>query len=342
MDILGLIKKPDLLEFSQNLSIKRNYLGDRLFPDIKTQNLEAEYYRLTDGLNLPTMATVHGFDTEAAIGERDTFEKVVIEKLLIKEKINQTERVQIYLKNGVTETSSIIDYLFDDMGRLAETIKTRTEVAKMEAISKGAITVKENNLDFTISYEVPNTNKKSYDWSNPDHDILADIQEMIDTAKSQGKILNKAITSTKIVRLMQKNKHIQSCINSALGVGTFVTVGQLNSLMDAMFGFTIETNDNLYKYKNAKGKKITKRFFDEDTFTLLSLSPSGNFGTGLWGVTPEEADYGQYTQKSSSQFITLTHWSTPDPVAVWTKASGLFIPVMPDPYGIVIGNITTK
>lgn len=141
---------------------------------------------------------------------------------------------------------------------------------------------------------------------------------------------------------MQKNKYIQSAINSALGVGTFVTAGQLNALMDTMFEFTIETNDSLYKYKNAKGKKITKRFFDEDTFTLLSLTSKGTFGAGLWGVTPEEADYGQYTQKSSSQFITLTRWSTPDPVAVWTKASGLFIPVMPDPYGIVIGSITTK
>lgn len=40
------------------------------------------------------------------------------------------------------------------------------------------------------------------------------------------------------------------------------------------------------------------------------------------------------------QFITISQWATPDPVAEWTKASGVFIPVIPNPYGIVIGTLT--
>ena len=107
MNILQLISDKDRLSFSQNLSIQRNYLGDTLFPDLKTQHLEAEYFRLTDGLNLPTMAQVHGFDTEAAIGTRPTLEKVTIEKLLIKEKINQSEKTRMYLKTGVSEQALV-------------------------------------------------------------------------------------------------------------------------------------------------------------------------------------------------------------------------------------------
>ena len=62
MDLLKLIDPKDLIDFSQNFSITRNYLGDKLFPDQKTQNLKAEFLRLTDGLMLPTMALVHGFE----------------------------------------------------------------------------------------------------------------------------------------------------------------------------------------------------------------------------------------------------------------------------------------
>ena len=34
-------------------------------------------------------------------------------------------------------------------------------------------------------------------------------------------------------------------------------------------------------------------------------------------------------------------WATEDPVAKWTKASGMFIPVLPDVYGMVIATVTT-
>ena len=97
-DILKLLSDPERLDFSQNFSVARPaYLGDRLFPDTKTQNLQAEYLRLASGAALPVMATVHAFDTEAEIASRRAFDKVNVEKLLIKRKINQTERMRLLL-----------------------------------------------------------------------------------------------------------------------------------------------------------------------------------------------------------------------------------------------------
>ena len=49
-DILKLISQADRLDFSQNYGISRpNFLGDTLFPDIKTQSLQAEYLRMASG-----------------------------------------------------------------------------------------------------------------------------------------------------------------------------------------------------------------------------------------------------------------------------------------------------
>ena len=52
MDLMKLIDPKDLIDFSQNFSVTRNYLGDSLFPDQKTEHLKAEFLRLTDGLCL--------------------------------------------------------------------------------------------------------------------------------------------------------------------------------------------------------------------------------------------------------------------------------------------------
>lgn len=338
MDILKLISDKDRLDFSQNLSVVRNYMGDRLFPDIKTQHLEAEFYRLSDDMQIPTMAKVHAFDTEAAIGTRPALERVSIEKLLIKEKINQSERLNLLKANGVPETD-MLAYIYDDMGRLAESVKTRTEVAKMELLQSGKIIIKENNLNLEIDYGVPSEHRVSYSWNSAEVDVLADIQAMIDLAKAKGKNITKAVTSTKIVAQLRKNKYVQTAIYGVNGIGTFISLSQINTLMMEMFGFTIEVNDELYAYETAAGVKTTKRYFDEDKFVLIATMPDQTMGKGLWGVTPEELKMSPWSAKSAQQFITLTQWETPDPVATWTKASGVFIPVLPSKNSLVIATI---
>lgn len=340
MDILQLITQKDLLDFSQNFSIKRNYLGDRLFPDRKTQQLKAEFYRLSDPVQLPTMALVHAFDTEANIGTRPEMEKVSFEKMLIKEKINLSERVDTFLSNGADQ-NSIVKYIFDDMARLAEAVKTRTEVFKMELLQTGKVTVKENGLNLAVNYKVPASNFKTLNWSAVDADILGDIQTIIDGAKTNGQTITKVVTSSKIITQIRKNKSVQTAVLGTLGQGTFMTLEQINTLFMAMFGFTIETYDERYRYVKAGGVIETKRYIEENKFIMIGMSLNNNvFGAGLWGTTPEEKEMSPWNAKSMQQFITIVNWKTPDPVATWTKASGLFVPIMPNPAGLFVATIT--
>lgn len=334
-DILTMISDADRLDFSQNLSIARpTYLGDRLFPDQKTANLMAEYLRLANGANLPVMATVHAFDTEAEIGSRPVFDKITVEKLLIKRKINQTERMRQLTENGVYADGAIVRYVFDDMRVMADGVKVRTEVAKMEVLSTGKLTIKENRLDLSVNYGVPTENTAFELDLSADADIIGQIQTIVDRAAENGYTISEAVTSNKIVRKLAANKGIQTLIFGSVGQGTYVPMDRLRGLFSQMFGFsTITTNDLRYKFQSADGTETTTRFYPEDKITFLGVP---QIGVGLWGVTPEEAEYGQYTEKSADQYITITQWATPDPVAVWTKASGLFIPVLPDPNALFV------
>ena len=335
-NVLTMISDKDRLDFSQNYSIQRNYVGDVLFPDVKTENLEAEYERLSEGMELPTAAMVHAFDTEAAIGVRPSFEKVTVEKLLIKEKINQSERLAQLLNRGVRE-SRLVDYVYDDMNRLASNVKTRTEIAKMEVMATGKMTIKENGLDMEISYGV-NKTKDLSGWDDPSHDIISDIEEMVALAVDAGYAVNAILTSTKMISYMRKNTGIANAINGVNGA-RIVTKAQIDTMLNELYGIsTVRVNDASYGIPTADNKGRTAvRFFPENVFTLYVEGIGGKVGSGLWGVTPEEERQGAFTDVNYKQFITISQWATPDPVAEWTKASGVFIPVLPNPFAMVIG-----
>lgn len=339
MNIMNMVEAKDLLDFSQNFAVTRSYLGDTLFPDTKTQNMKAEFYRLSDQRMLPTMAMVHSLDAEAHIGQRPTMEKVELEKMLIKEKINQSERVQMWLDNGADQ-NGIVRYIFDDVARLSESVKTRTEVMKCEALCKGKVTVKENNVNLEVDYNVPSENRLSFNWAETTADVLGDLQNLMDQARLNGQTIRQLVTSTKIMALLRKNEGIQTSIYSALGKGTYVSNTMISNLFSDMFGVKITTYDEYYRYEDRAGNLVSKRYFDEDKLVAISPMQDGSLGRGLWGATPEERAQGPWTQKNATQFITSVMWEEPDPVAVWTKSSGLFVPVIPNPQGLYIGTVT--
>lgn len=339
MNIEELVKPKDLLDFSQSFSITRNYLGDQLFPDNKTPNLKAEFYRLSDQRRLPTMALVHGFNTEAHIGVRPTFEKVKLEKMLIKEKINQSERVQYLIDNGA-DAQSLINYVFDDIARLSESVKTRSEVMKCDLLQTGIVKVKENGVSMSIDYGVPKDNKLTYNWAAETADIIGNISTMCDTAKDTGYTISKVVTTNKVIALMRKNKGLQTAILGTNGQGTFLSLAQINNFLQINNGIQLVSYDERYQYEKKDKSLVAKRYIDEKMFIGIATLPNGTAGTGLWGVTPEEKAVGPWTNKSMKQFITTVMWKEPDPVATWTKSSGLFVPVLPNPGGLFPATIT--
>lgn len=339
-DILKMLEKKDQLDFSQNFLIARPaYLGDVIFPDQKTQHFKAEYLRMAAGDQLPTMAMIHGLDTEAHIASRPTLERVTVEKLFIKEKINQTESLRMALENGINDDSALIDYIYNDWARLAENVRCRTEVAKMEVLSSGKMTINENGLNFSVDFGVPKANAEfTIDVSSPTADVLAQILAVVEYARDKGMTISGMVTSGKVISKLLTNEGISKALYGSAGMGAIVTRSQLSGLFAELFGFSdIRTNDARYNLEGKNGKKTTKRFYDENKISFLaSYNGLQNFGVGLWGVTPEEITLGGWTEKSSEQFITLTQWTEQDPTAVWSKASGLFVPVLPNPEGLFI------
>lgn len=337
-NVLETITEEERLNFSQSFDVKRPGILGTIFPDTKTQYLKAEYYRLMAGQRLPEVAFVHALDTEAEIGSRPGFEKVLTEKLFIKRKINQSERLQQAIENGVPDDENLKKFVFDDAANLFEGVVARANVMKGQFLSTGIVKVKENHVDMSIDYGVTSDAKVTLtDWSKPDSDIMGDIQKMVAIAEDNGYVVNKALTSLKMINYMRNNTAMQTAVLGAANK-RLLTKQELTNLLMQEYGFTIDRCDEKYRYRKADGTLKTGRYFKEDVFTLYEANANGSFGSGLWGVTPEELEYRQFIQEENRSFVTLSMWATKDPVAVWTKASGMFVPVAPKANGgIVIG-----
>ena len=328
--ISELITERDMLDFSQGFNVQRSYTGSRLFPDRKTQYIEAEYTRLSENGNLPTVAMIHGFDTEAHIGSRVPFERVTTESLLIKEKINLSERLRRITRGLDMQMDSVRRYVFDDVARTAESVVTRAEKAKIEALTTGKMVIAENNVSMEIDFGVPEDQKVTAKWAVADADILGDIDNWVTIAQGKGQTPAVAVTSKKVFSLIQRNAAVQKAIFGVNGAGILPSL-------------TLSIDEERYGIIGAEGDSVSQgRFFPEGKFVMCSVGYDGSVGTGLWGVTPEELEQGgAFDEKRQMQFVTCTRWDTPDPVATWTKASGVFIPVLPNVYGHIIATIDT-
>lgn len=321
-DLLKLISAKQWTEFTANYSYPTNFMGQKLFPSIKTEDLDVAIAQLVEGGQIPVMAQVHAFDTEARIGERTNFEKFNYEKVLIKEKLNQTERVAQLLKNA--PDSKVVKFVFNDAANLISRVLTRAEVANMEVLSTGQATYKENNVNTTVSYGI--TPVALSGWNNADADIIGDIQAAIDARARKGYPTARAITSSKMIGYMLANNAIKAYWSNKAEP---LTKSRLLAWLQDNFGVEFVVNDATYK--TSPLETTVHRFYAEDNITFLADKSA--VGQGMFGYTPEELELDETSEKS---FVTVTQWKTPDPVAVWTKATALYVPVLRDSHSISI------
>lgn len=348
-DILGFVPDADWLNVGYQVT-RQNDPVDRLFGDEKTNNLMARWQSLASEYQIPMMAQFHGFDTEAQKTFRVPVDTHNIEKGLIKVKINQSERMRALLNTGIRETE-LYDYVVNDGIRLAEQVFTRTKVAKNELLATGKITIDENNLDLTVDYGVPadQIGLTLEFGKGAAKDIPSQLQDIVDAATEKGITINGMFTSKAVLTKLRKDAAIQKAINGNIGAGALVRNSALEAYLNEEFGIaTIITNDLTYGASARIGMDdrpeiTTQRYYPKDKVTFFATNPGGRLGTGLWG-NPPEVDaanfYSVNTESSVSPYVYVMQWMETDPAVLWTKASGLFMPVLYSPESLFIGNVT--
>lgn len=346
-DIFGLIPKEDWLNIGFAVN-RPNDPIDGLFGDEKTDNLVARWESIRSEYQIPMMAHFHGFDTEANTTFRVPIDTQNIEKGLIKVKINQSERLRALTRAGV-QNQQMYEYVMNDGIRLADQVFTRSKVAKNELLATGKVTIKENNLDLTVDYGVPDANTQhTIDvGAGAISDVASQIQDIIDAAEAQGVIITGMVTSKANLTKLRKNAGLQTLINGNIGAGQLIKTSALRDYLSEEFGINqIITNDLTYGASAEIGSDgrpsiTTQRYFPKNKITFIATNPGGRLGVGLWGDPPEldVANMLKVNGSSVSPYVYITQWTEKDPAVLWTKASALFMPVLYNPNSLFIAEV---
>ena len=328
-DYLGMIDKELLVAVSNDfdyLEATKDFIGMRFFPMVKTENMKLAVIQLTEKGKVPVMALIHALDTEARIGDRPNPEGVNYELLLIKEKLNQGEALKKLLLNGMMnpDKQEALRRIYDDAANLISRVLTRIEAMACEVLSTAKLTIAENNVAKVVTYGLPETHRMTVNgWSNPATNILADLVDIQTRAKNK---IVRAVMTSKIMGYLQKNTGLNSL---AATLGVIASVKFVKEYILQQLGIEIIVYDGSYRLSALDDTEYY--FLNEDVVTFLTTDEV--LGRTFLTYTPEE-DAGIIDRLEG--FVAVTQYSTPDPVATWTKASAIAFPCPADIYQMYI------
>ncbi len=351
--ILGMIPVEDYKSIGWTPTRPQNPV-DQLVGDESTPNLVVRWQYIASEFQIPVMAQFHAFDVETQKTVRKPIESASIEKGFIKVKNNTSELLREAIMHGTprTDEAALYEYVMNDNLNLAEQVDTRTKVAKNEMLATGAVTIKENDLDLTVDYGVPAANKAlTLDFGEGATDPVADqLQTIVETARAAGQAITGMYTSSAVLSKLRRDLSLQKAINGVNMQGVLLKRSDVLAYLDDEYGISqVVTNDQQYSLPytvNANGRPVPtmRRYYPQDKVTFFAPAPNGQVGTGLWGVPPEVdiASFGGIDVSTSSLngFVYISQWAEKDPAVIWTKASGLFMPVLYNPTGLYIASVT--
>lgn len=347
--IRGWIKDDEWLGVPFRPPVIENDPTDILFSSEKTDNIRARWHTITSEQLIPSMAQFHAFDTEARKTVSPVLDNHIVEKGLIKVKQNQSERLRQLEQSGVTVDDELYRYTVEDVSRLARQVFTRAKVGLNEVLATGQMTIAENNVGLTIDYGITEEQKSLTLTITNSSDVPAQIEDIIDYAREHGVILTGMMCSRKVLSKLKSNSSMQKAINGNIGQGATVRNADLNNYLAEEFGInTIYTNDGIYNANNETvdpetGKLVVDqhRYYPKDKITFFAAPANGRLGVGLWGNPPEVTNrLTSTTTTGVSPYVYIHQWTEHDPAVLWTKASGLFIPVLYNPTGIYIVTVS--
>lgn len=326
-DLLKTLKHEELVRISSDfdyLSVTQDFVGLKLLPMVRTENMKVAIYNLMKGASVRVSALVHALDSEARIGDRPEFEEITNELLLIKEKINQGEELRKKIKDLGMDSSdnAIVLALYDDIANQISKVLVGFERRACELLSTGKVEINENGAvkSITMGFN-EETNKVAFTgWADPTHDIVGDLVAL--SKKAKGKIRRLILSPERMANILNNNK-LNTIAAADVNQGYLTEDYAINFIKRVGKFEDVKVDDRTFKLSYKDNKEY--RYFPQNT--VVALTSVGTVGQTLMTSTPIEDGN---TVDGKYGFVAVSQWKTEDPVTSWTKAEGVGLPVIPD------------
>ncbi|GIF14793.1 major capsid protein [Actinoplanes teichomyceticus] len=290
-------------------------------------------YRFTrGGEGLTDAATVRAYDAESPIGSRPGVTRVTGELPPISRKIRLGEYERLRQRR---DNSAIRTAILSDAERMARAVAARLEMFRGEALYRGQLQINENGVVATVDFGrsgghsvAPGTLWSTVATATP----LADLITWRDTyITTNGEAPGALLTSSTVVGYLLRNAEIRALAGSMLGTPSAVSRTALDSVLQS-YGLP-----PLYIYDaQVRVNGSATRVIPADRIVMLPApgSPDAgeatDLGATLLGTTAESLEP-EYGLSGVEPGVVAGAYSTKDPVAVWTKAAAIGLPVMANP-----------
>lgn len=303
--------------------LPQNAFGLSAFlPNVEVDDID---FRIsTGGGGLARAASFRSFDTESPIGKRQGLERIAGSLPPISEKLRLGEYDRLKLRKL---DDGIRNAIFNDAVNLAKAIQTRLEIARGEALMDGKVTLAENGLALEVDFGRKATHSATAGvfWGtggDPVADLLAwsAIYSATNGVRPGVMLMSQDVLST-----LMRNTKIREYTLPAGSTQQIVTIAAINALFTS-FGLPMV---EVYEAQVEGAGGVATSVIDPKK--VLFLPPTGsNIGETMWGVTAEALDDDYAIDSTEAPGIVVGSYSDKDPVGLWTKASAIALPVLPN------------
>lgn len=303
----------------------------RWLPNRAIDDLEYRFTRGGEGLI--EAATFRAYDAESPIGHRPGLTRVSGELPPISRKIRLGEYDRLRLRQA---DDNIREGILTDAERMTRAVSARMELARGDALVNGSITISENGVVATVTFgrTSGHTVSAATPWSTiatatPLADMLSWQQTYITT---NGVAPGAMVMSTTVLTYMLRNAEIRALVGSTLGSPSRVSQAALRGILD---DHGLPPWYIVDEQINVNGSATRPIPVDKFLFLPAPVDPDAfdgtELGAALWGTTAESLDPRYGLAEGERPGIVAGAYSTEDPIAIWTKAAGIGLPVLANP-----------
>lgn len=297
------------------------FLPDREIDDI-------DFRAGVGGTALKQAAVYRTYDAESPIVGTNHQQVITgqLPPISLKTRVSEYDRIKFNGRNG---SGQLVTANEDNAVSLADQIRLRLEIARGQALMDGKVTLAENGLALNADFgrKVEHTQTAANLWGAAGATPLADLLSWRDIySDTTGTDPAALVVSRKVMTALLNAEDTRTQVFGNDSGTRMVTQDNLNALL-ASHGLPQITVYGA-KYEGADGK--VHEVLDSNKILFVGGATQA-VGETLWGVTAEALEPKFAIDQALQPGIVASSWVDDDPVALWTKASAVALPIVQNP-----------
>lgn len=334
-----LIDPQELVGFVRELVFPDLAILDDLLPDRQVDNIEYEVMK--DTRADVDAAEYRSFDAEAGIGDRPGAQRLRGRIAPISRKIRLGEEDRLRNESQQTgDTRRLVDAIFDDAANMTRSVRARVTLAKGQVLYTGKVTLNENGVVTAADYGLPAGHIVAPGtlWSNTAATIVADLQTWRTTYMTTNKGLQpgEMLISTPILGYMLRNTEMRTLLATIGGTPALITQNGVAQVLQAFGLPPFRVMDTQVMVNGAATFLVPQ---DRVVFLPPRTAPLGATPFGVTAEALDLRDGGQISREQMAGMVATVAKTEFDPVATWTKAAALALPVLANAERLLVADV---